>query len=418
MDESEGVTNTRPVRVLHLIDGLSWGGSQRWLWDIVRLSDPNSLTHRVVTIYPDSGDYVYADRLEAAAVYRKVVESSFLRLLRKAILNRFIRFRLIPLRKVLSLAWLIGCHASAFARVYHALAEFKPNVVHAHMFYGLTTALLVKRFKKKPVIHSVPCLFSQMIDAGFAWMPGFYRRFHSSVDCFFTGASLEDLRLVGVPTSKAREIRGVVDTTAMEAILRERDQNHREVRRFLGFKEEAIIALSVGRLHPSKGHLYALEAIAGLLKQFATLQWVLLGEGEDRSVLERRAKELGVEKHVHLIGFHSDPLPFYAGADVYLRTTIFEAENLCSYQAMAMELPVVGFDTGAETELLRKVGHGVLVPNRNQHALAKATAEVLLLPDRGRKLGRLGAEYSRAHLDIRQSIDNFAEAYAFLAKGT
>jgi glycosyltransferase involved in cell wall biosynthesis len=400
-----------PIRVLHLIDGLSWGGSQRWVWDIVRLSDPDRFRHHIVTISPDSGDYVYVDRLEAAGVYRNVVESSSLRLLRKAILHRFIRYRLIPLRKLLSLAWLIGCHGSAVGRVIASVSRFHPQVIHAHTFYGFTVGLLMKLIFRIPLIHSVPCLFSQMADAGFFWMPGLYRRMHPRVDCFFTGASLEELRTVGVPVSKTLEIRGVVDQAAVDLVFRERDRHYPAVRNSLGLNQDAIIALSVGRLHTSKGHLFALEALPYLRERFSNIHWVLLGEGDQRPILERRAKELGIEKHVHLIGFHSDPLPFYAAADVYFRTAIFEAENLCSYQAMAMGRPVVGFDTGCETELLRKVGHGILVPNKDATALAIAAESLLLQPDRGRELGNLGAEYSRAKLDLRQAISAFCSSY-------
>ena len=114
--------------------------------------------------------------------------------------------------------------------------------------------------------------------------------------------------------------------------------------------------------------------------------------------LEARTRELGAAAHVHLAGFHANPLPYYAAADIYLRTPIFEADNLSSYQAMALAVPVVGFDTGAETELLRQVGHGIIVPNRDPSALAKAAADILTLPDAGRSLGERGREYCQKHL--------------------
>ena len=37
-----------------------------------------------------------------------------------------------------------------------------------------------------------------------------------------------------------------------------------------------------------------------------------------------------------------------------------------------MGLPVVGFDAGSETELLRKVGHGILVSNKDAAVLARS----------------------------------------------
>ena len=85
---------------------------------------------------------------------------------------------------------------------------------------------------------------------------------------------------------------------------------------------------------------------------------------------------------------------------------------------MASALPVVGFDTGNETELIRKAGHGLLVPNRDSAALAEAVARILSLPDGGREMGKLGAKYCQEHLDIRHTISQFSSAYVGLFKRT
>lgn len=416
-EATKSLNASAPIRVLHLIDGLGRGGSERWVWDIVRLSPAEHLTHRVVPIVPDKGDYVYGAKLQGAGVYSDCQNSPILGFFRKTINRKSLRARLGPIRRMLGHGWHFGIQIPAIKRIHGVIREFKPHVIHAHTFCGLTSGLVIKAYFNLPLIHTVPCLFSQMEDAGYSWMPKLYAWQHSRVDCFFTGASLRELRSVGVPSTKTFEIRGAVDCEAINIASADREHHYRQIRQSLGLSNDAIIALSVGRLHPSKGHLYALEAIPFLLQRLAHLHWVVLGEGDQRAALEARAKEFGIEKRVHLIGFHSDPLPYYAAADAYLRTNVFEAENLCSYQAMAMGLPVIGFDTGCETELVHKVGHGILVPNRDTQALAKATAEVLMMPDRGRNLGSLGASYSRAHLDIRQAIDTFAAAYTALAKG-
>src|SRR5215217_6006612 len=64
---------TRPVRVLHIIDTLGGGGSERLVWDIVRLSDPTRVEHRVVTIFPDGYlvPFVYAQPLRELGAYGK-----------------------------------------------------------------------------------------------------------------------------------------------------------------------------------------------------------------------------------------------------------------------------------------------------------------------------------------------------------
>src|SRR5215213_2104908 len=64
---------TRPLRVLHIIDTLGGGGSERLVWDIVRLSDPARVEHRVVTIFRDGYlvPFVYAQPLRELGAYGK-----------------------------------------------------------------------------------------------------------------------------------------------------------------------------------------------------------------------------------------------------------------------------------------------------------------------------------------------------------
>jgi glycosyltransferase involved in cell wall biosynthesis len=80
---------------------------------------------------------------------------------------------------------------------------------------------------------------------------------------------------------------------------------------------------------------------------------------------------------------------------------------------MAMGLPVVGFETGRKTELLDKVGHGSLIRLKDTEAIAAAVQRILSLPDRGRAMGELGAEYCRAH-DFQQFVEMVVSIYTDL----
>jgi glycosyltransferase involved in cell wall biosynthesis len=293
--------------------------------------------------------------------------------------------------------------------------RFKPDVVHTHGFYGFKYGLLFKHLFRRPLVHIVPALFSQMEAQGTGWLANRYRRFHRSVDCFALDAGYRnELLSIGVPANKLLDIYGTLDLDAIEAVRAEREQHRREVRRKLNLPDDAIIALAVGRLDPSKGHLYALEALPRILSQFPNVHWIVLGEGEQRRELEKRIEELNVAEHAHLIGFDPQPLPYYAAADVYLRTTTMEGENISSRQAIAMGLPTVGFDTCCETDLIATLGHGILVANADAPALADATCEILSLPDRGAALGARGIDYCKTHLGIQKHVDDLMSLYTQL----
>lgn len=410
------MTSSRPVRVLHLIDGLGGGGCERWLWDIVRLSPPDDFEHYVLTTHPDPGNFVYADRLRAKGVYHQSANSRILRFFWRNGQYSADNEQSIAAQKLSTLLWRIGSYALTAWELPKALIKFRPDLVHTHTYYASFVAgLMVKAILGKPLIHTVPALFSQMEGGSLKWMPGIYARLHRFVDRFFTGASHDELRSVGISAAKITYNRCGVDVETISELRNVRDRYRTEIRQSLGLPDDTYLALSVGRLHSSKGHLFALNSLPVLLRQFPTLHWVVLGEGPQRIELEAQAKELDVASHTHFIGYQTHPLPYYAAADVYLRTPVFEAENLCSYQAIAMGLPVVGFDTGCESELIDKVGHGVLVPNRNGEALTEAIAPILALPDRGRALGKRGADYSH-NLDISQMTAPIFDSYEVLAE--
>jgi glycosyltransferase involved in cell wall biosynthesis len=457
------MSNTRPLRVLHIVDTLGGGGSERLVWDIVRLSDQTRVKHRVVTIFPDGYllPFVYAEPLRQLGAYGRTLqvrgdlsassrdtevtgsgeELSPARSDDTGSSEATVRSRLsrawkfivralgrLPrgLKKPLALMW--NSAFSAWRHIRRAAAHFpsllkipaeyflfRPDIIHAHGFYGFKYGLLFKRLFRRPMVHMVPALFSQMEAQGTGWLADHYRRFHRLVDYFTLDPGYRgELLGVGVPAKKLFEISGTLDLQAIARVKAERERHRVEVRARLGIPENAIVALSVGRLDPTKGHSYTVEALPGMLKQFPALHWILLGEGAIRSELESRIKELGVEQHAHLVGFDREPLPYYAAADIYLRTTTMEGENLSSRQAIAMGLPTVGFDSCPETDLIGKLGHGIVVPNADAAALASATCEILSLPDRGCAMGALGVAYSNATMGIQKHVDSLLSVYAHL----
>jgi glycosyltransferase involved in cell wall biosynthesis len=296
-------------------------------------------------------------------------------------------------------------------------SRFRPDVTHVHGYYGFSYGLFFKLAFRCPLVDSVPAMFSQMVEQGTGWLMNQYRRYHRLVDCFFLAPGYRsELRGIGVPAEKLFDLTGTVDLQAVARFKTETARHRAEVRARLGIAQDSLIVLSVGRLDSSKGHRYALEALPSMLDQFPNLHWVLLGEGAERLELEARIRELGISAHAHLIGFEPEPLPFYAAADIYLRTPIMEAENISSCYAIATELPAVGFDTCRAADLILKLGHGLLVPNKDAPALASAVARILSMPDRGRLMGGRGIDYCRAQLDLQKQVDGLSSVYTALAQ--
>lgn len=407
---------TTPVRVLHIIDDLLGGGSQKLLWDLVRFADPAEVQQQVVSLTIDRGQFVYAERLAAAGVYRPTLLATMARRTLQPIQSMTAGLKPSLKRHLRTLIWKVRFMWAAVG-LSVKVAAFRPHVIHAHQMRALPVALMLKKVFRRPVIYVVPCLLSQMNDEGTGWLADTCRERHDEIDLFFTGSSVGELRGLGIPEHKIRPIEGGVDVPPVVSATARGDENRRAVRVEIGAKPDCALILSVGRLHRSKGHDYALEAMPAVFQAIPDAHWVVLGVGEAQTALATRVRTLGVASRVHLLGFREDPLPYYAAADVFLRTNIFEGENGSSYLAMAAALPVVGFDTGRENELIPTAGHGFLVPNRNSGALAARTIEILSSPGKGRVLGERGASYAREHLDTAPALQIFFDAYRSLRAG-
>jgi glycosyltransferase involved in cell wall biosynthesis len=413
----------RPVRVLHTIDGLAGGGSERWLWEIVRLSSAGRVVHRVVPIHPDLGRYVYADRLREIGALGRAPGSAMGPGSPAGspevpvITTRPVDQVPAMMRPVLRGLWYAGAvFPAACGRLAIEAARFRPDVIHAHTFHGFVAGIVLHCLLRRPLVCTQPSSFDHVVECGYGWMPGLYARCHRRVDRFITNYP-DELRGIGVADEKILVFRGMVDIDGLERLAADRAAVRRRLRASIGLQEQARIALSVGRLDPDKGHDAVLSAIGTAVRARADFHWVVAGQGSLRDDLARQAADLGIGDRVHFLGFLADPLPWYVASDCYVRTTRLEGDNLSSMQAMGAGLPVVGFATGSEAELITRVGHGLLVPPGRGDALAGALVELLASPQHARALGERGIQYAAEHFSNRQVIETCEAMYEQVTLG-
>ncbi|MBV9119495.1 MAG: glycosyltransferase, partial [Chloroflexi bacterium] len=170
----------------------------------------------------------------------------------------------------------------AARNLLRASTEFRPHVIQGHTFNGFPYGLACAWALRRPFVYMVPATFAQIGDAGFGWVLTWYRLFHGQVDWFFS-AYPSELRRLGVPETKITHVAGAVDVPEVEAVRVGAAAHRRSVRQALGIELEAPMLLSVGRLHSSKGHHLAINALAALLATVPDAHLVILGEGHERA---------------------------------------------------------------------------------------------------------------------------------------
>lgn len=133
--------------------------------------------------------------------------------------------------------------------------------------------------------------------------------------------------------------------------------------------------LFVGRLNTQKGVADLLDAFAWT-PQGCSL--AIVGDGEDREMLQRRATQLGVADRVrwHLT-VDRDALPaLYRQAQAVIVPSRQEGLGLVAVEAQLCGTPVIAYRSGGLTDIVSREWGGMLVPPGDTRALADAIAAV------------------------------------------
>jgi glycosyltransferase involved in cell wall biosynthesis len=234
---------------------------------------------------------------------------------------------------------------------------FRPDVVHAHVYSAALPALLLARRCRAPLVVS-------------EHYTGYQRGLVRGSDRWVArlGLGRADL-LAPVSRDLARELRPLAPRTPVRVVPNPVDADlfHPPERR-LG--DGRLRLLNVAWFAEKKGHAYLLDAVARLGREDLSLD--LVGEGELRSEMEDRARELGLRERVRFLGPRSraEVAELMRRAHLFVLPSLHENLPVVLIEAMASGLPSVATRIGGVSELIDEQT-GLLVPPADPAALAE-----------------------------------------------
>ena len=160
-------------------------------------------------------------------------------------------------------------------------------------------------------------------------------------------------------------------------------------------KERQKKIVAVGNLRWAKDYPVMIRAFARIADSFPDHRLEIIGDGDDRPMLEALIRDLALEGRVALVGYrtHREIRHALNTAQLYLMSSKTEGLPKSMIEAMACGLPVVCTDVGDCAAVKRDAG--VAVPAGDPEALARAVRAVLSDPGRLEDLRRRALERSR-----------------------
>lgn len=266
-------------------------------------------------------------------------------------------------------------------RLTRLLREERAAVLHAHLPWPLrcTRGLVAAMLARTPAIIATQQLYATLPLSRRLRQRALSQGVHRYVAVSQAMAD-EMARDLVVP---ARKLRVVRNSVASQAFDRPPDPALRVI---LTEGADRPIVLTLARLVGRKG-LNTLVDAAALVP--AAL-FVVAGEGEDRSLLESRIRQLGLEERVRILGQRDDIPALLASCDLFVLPSLFEGLPLSILEAMAAGKPVIATAVPGTREAVKEGETGLLFPPGDAPALAHAITSVLADQALAARLGRAG----------------------------
>lgn len=181
----------------------------------------------------------------------------------------------------------------------------------------------------------------------------------------------------------------------------------RQTRAVLGLPVDEQLIVCVGRLARGKGQAELIEALGDV----PDARLLLLGDGDQRTVLEELTNQRGLTGRVHFLGNRDDVASVLPAAEVFVLASVSEGLPLSVLEAMATALPIVAYELPGLLPLVTDGVEGRLVPAGDRAALVAAIKELLGDPARRAAMGHAARETVEARFDARAMARGVEDVY-------
>lgn len=298
-------------------------------------------------------------------------------------------------------------------RLARLIRRLKPDVLHSHMVHANLLGRLTRLIAHVPVVISTVHNLRETSEKGGAtWHKELlYRMTDSLADrTTIIAQSAWDryVKVGAVPRSRLELIPNGVDTVRFQPSAKLRSES----RTRLGVASK-FVWLAVGRLVEQKDYPNLLRAARTL--QARNWEIVIVGDGPLGASLKDLSRELGLEDKVRFLAPSEDIRDVYAAADGFVMSSEFEGMSAALQEAIAMGLPCVVTDAGANRDLVSDGLTGYVVPTRDSTGLGQAMERLMTAPTQERdRFGRAARHFAVTHYDFKAVAEKWFDLYGRL----
>lgn len=371
------------MRILHLIPSLQKGGAERLCLDIVQAQNQLPGTESRLAIMHAENEYASEyPGIKPLCLNSKVIPS---------------------LRK----SWTV--HTQEWDAL---LNEFKPDVIHSHLF----EAEMLSRYQVRPGIRYISHCHDNMHPlknlSVFEWTSkkrlteAYERRFllkqYKACQNTFIAISPDTYQYFRNELPKVLAPRVQFLPNAI--------QSARFTKNSAKFSGEKIRMINIGSFTPKKNQAFLLEVLLELNKKNVPCELVLAGSGALIESVKEASQRKGLESQLRFLGKTAGIESQLWNAQLYVHSASYEPFGLVLLEAMAAGLPVVSLDGKGNRDLVTNGVNGYMIPNADATEFADKIINCTKSHEVWEKMSA-GAKQFASEYDINPYVQKLAVIY-------
>ena len=319
------------IKVLFHIDTLGGGGAEKVLCNLVNHMDQTKFDITIQTVYPDAAEEYLVDGVH----YKYIYPSD----------NQFYRnvYRV----------------EAALGLVYPLHMKDDYDLEIAYLEFGPTKVIASSTNKKAKKIAWVHCDFDIAIKEKEAFIKKAATQYqqYDKIACVSEKCKESFVTMFG-NDPEVVVIHNVIDD---KEIIEKAEQPLPSIA-----EKRKLTMCAVGRLSAPKNYIRLLNTAYRLHEEGYDFDLWMVGDGEQRELIEEYISKHEMSFYVKLIGFQKNPYPFMKASDLLVCSSDYEGFSTFVAEGLILGKPIITTECSGMRELLGDSKYGMIVPNSDE----------------------------------------------------
>jgi len=364
------------MKILQIIDTLNWGGAQKLLLTFIENAPDNEITvlsfrdnnhsRSIKTLFQNEGinvEILYASKLYNISRINKIIK-----LLKK---NQF-------------------------------------DVIHTHLNYANILGGVCGYLTNTPVVST---LHNSRYDPQKTSKPAIL------LETLVLKYLTKQIIAVGSVVEHAHHNRINNKTihiipNAVNEIISISNEEKLDIKNNLFGPGDFFVIIAVGRLSPQKAYLDLFSAVELVSSKHSNIRLLIVGEGDERSKLEVRIRELSLDNNVKLLGERDDVNRLLQISDIFINSSHWEGLPVSILEAMSAGLPIIATRVGDIPSVIDGDSGMLVEPNpiQLQEALFTYLSDLELMATHGQNAKKKFLDQYNANSWVKKIIAIYQKA--------